>query len=81
MKLNNLRKIREDNDLTQEYVAAKLQIAQRTYSHYENGTRNIPTQMLVVLSNYYEVSTDYLLGLTNIPTRFYVLNNQKEKVK
>lgn len=77
MKLHNLRKIREENEYTQEYVASKLQIAQRTYSHYENGTRNIPTQMLVKLSELFNVSTDYLLEITNDTKRHYLKNNKE----
>jgi transcriptional regulator with XRE-family HTH domain len=56
--------MREDNDLTQSDIAKVLNIAQTTYSGYENGTRNIPVEAVVKLALYYKVSTDYLLGLT-----------------
>ena len=59
--------MREDNDLTQEKIAKHLNIAQRTYSSYENGVRNIPIQCIVKLAKFYNTSTDYLLGLTDDP--------------
>ena len=60
-----IRNLREDHDLTQENIAKHLGIAQRTYSGYENGTRNIPVQYVVMLAKFYKTSTDYLLGLTD----------------
>ena len=66
MEYTRIRDIREDRDLTQKDIAKILNVAQRTYSGYENGTRNIPIQAIVKLSLYYMVSVDYLLGLTNI---------------
>lgn len=64
MELTNLRNLREDMDLTQKEVANALHIAQRTYSHYEKGTRDVPLQILIALSNYFNVSIDYLLNQT-----------------
>ena len=46
-------------------VAYRLNIAQRTYSHYENGTRSIPLELLCSLADLYNVSTDYILNRTN----------------
>ena len=66
MEYTRIRDIREDSDLTQTDIAKMLNVAQRTYSGYENGTRSIPIQLLVKLAFYYGVSVDYLLGLTNI---------------
>jgi len=57
--------LRIDNDLTQEQIAMHLKIATRTYSGYENGSRNIPVQCVSGLAKFYKTSTDYLLGLTN----------------
>ena len=65
MEYIRIRNLREDNDLTQEQVAKHLGIAQRTYSGYENRTRNIPVQCVVMLSKFYKTSTDYLLGVTD----------------
>jgi len=66
MEYTRIRELREDNDSTQKDIAQILNVAQRTYSGYENGTRNIPVQLIVKLSLYYGVSVDYLLNLTNI---------------
>ena len=64
-----IRDLREDNDLKQREVAAYLNCAQRTYSNYELGQRDIPTEILIKLSAFYNVSVDYLLGLTSNPKR------------
>lgn len=62
-----LKALREDNDLTQAKMAAYLNIAQNTYSQYENGKREIPISILVKLCRYYHVSSDYILGLSDKP--------------
>lgn len=60
-----IRYLREDADLTQLQVSKQLNISQRAYSHYENGTRDIPINILIALADFYQVSTDYLLERTN----------------
>lgn len=60
-----LRELRDENELTQEKVAAFLNIKQNTYSQYENGRRQVPTEVLIKLSRLYKVSVDYILGLTD----------------
>ncbi len=57
-----IRDLREDHDLTQREVAAHLGVSQQTYSNYENGVREIPTNTVVALARFYKVSTDYLLN-------------------
>ena len=57
-----IRDLREDHDLKQKTVAEYLDVSQQTYSNYENGTREIPIEVVQKLSKYYKVSTDYLLG-------------------
>ena len=61
-----LRDLREDGDLTQKQVADYLHIKQNTYCQYESGRRQIPLEALMALAKYYHVSTDYILGLTNV---------------
>ena len=61
-----LRDLREDRDLTQKQVAEYLHIRQNTYCQYESGRRQVPIETLIALAKYYKVSTDYILGLTNI---------------
>lgn len=60
-----IRNLREDADLTQTEISRKLNISQRAYSHYENGTRDIPTNILIALADFHQVSVDYLLNRTN----------------
>ena len=65
MEYNRIRDLREDNNLTQKQIAEYLNIAQRTYSGYENGARNIPVQIIAKLAAYYKTSADYLLNITD----------------
>ncbi len=60
----HIRDLREDNDITQSAMAKYLNCSQQVYSNYELGQRDIPTDVLIKLADYYGVSTDYLLGLT-----------------
>lgn len=60
-----LRDLREDNDLTQTDIAKILGMSQTGYSKYETGENDIPTTILIKLADYYNTSTDYLLGRTN----------------
>lgn len=62
-----LKDIREDRDLTQQEVADFLHVRQNTYSQYESGKRQLPIELLIALAGYYQVTTDYLLGLSDIP--------------
>lgn len=62
-----IRALREDNDLKQKDLAKILRCSQQVYSNYELGQRDIPTDILIKLSQYYGVSTDYILGLTDKP--------------
>lgn len=66
MKYERIQNLREDADLTQKQVSEYLHVSQRTYSHYENGTRNIPVEMLARLATYYDTTIDYLVGRTNV---------------
>ena len=65
MKYNRIRDLREDNDISQTTIAKYLNISQRAYSHYENGERTIPTEVLCKLAEYYNTSMDYLVGRTD----------------
>jgi transcriptional regulator with XRE-family HTH domain len=60
-----LKDLREDRDMAQKQIAAVLGIDQRVYSNYETGKRDIPVRHLIKLADYYGVSADYLLGMTN----------------
>lgn len=69
MIYQKIRDLREDRDLKQREVAAYLSCSQRVYSNYEMGQRDIPTDVLIKLSDFYNVSIDYLLGQTSNPVR------------
>ncbi len=60
-----LKEIRTYHDLSQKYIGSILNITQSTYVSYETNRRIIPLKHLNTLANFYNVSTDYLLGLTN----------------
>ena len=62
--LYNLKAIREDTDTKQKTIAAYLGVSQNTYSQYENGIISMSPEMLVKAADYFNVSTDYLLGRT-----------------
>ena len=64
-----IRDLREDRDLKQRQLAEYLNCSQQVYSNYELGQRDIPTDVLIQLSAFYNVSVDYLLGLTSNPLR------------
>ncbi|MGN0631390.1 MAG: helix-turn-helix domain-containing protein [Ruminococcus sp.] len=65
MQYERIRNLREDADLYQRDLAEYLHCTQVTYSRYELGTRDIPTDVLIALAEFYQTSTDYLLGLTD----------------
>ena len=60
-----LRDLREDHDLSQQEVADFLGMKQPQYSRYERGLRDLPTDVLIRLAQFYGTTTDYILGLTN----------------
>ncbi|MBE6604867.1 MAG: helix-turn-helix transcriptional regulator [Ruminococcaceae bacterium] len=62
-----LRDIRHDHDLTQAQVARILRIGQSDYSKYERGVNMMGVDKYLVLAKFYNVSLDYLTGLTNTP--------------
>ena len=65
MYFKRLRDLREDNELKQESVALILHITRQQYGLYETGKRTIPIDLLIKLSNYYKVSIDYIVGISN----------------
>lgn len=60
--------MREDADMTQRELAAVLGMSQPQYNRYEQGYRDIPTDILIQLADLYNTSTDFLLGRTDDPT-------------
>ncbi|NCC08019.1 MAG: XRE family transcriptional regulator [Clostridia bacterium] len=60
-----IRDLREDADLSQQQMGTVLHCSQQVYSNYELGQRDIPTSILIALADYYDTSTDYILGRTD----------------
>ena len=71
MIFNNLKNIREDNDIKQRQIAEILNVSQNTYSQYETGVIPLTAETLIKLADYYNVSVDYLLDRTSNP----IVNN------
>ncbi|MBQ3182198.1 MAG: helix-turn-helix transcriptional regulator [Clostridia bacterium] len=65
MQFRHIREIREDRDLRQKDIAKVLSVSQNTYSQYENGIIPLTAETLVKLSDYYNVSIDFLLDRTD----------------
>ena len=65
MQFRHIREIREDRDLRQKDIAKVLNVSQNTYSQYENGIIPLTAETLVKLSDYYNVSIDFLLDRTD----------------
>ncbi len=64
---HRIRDLREDHDLSQTQIAQLLNVSQRCYSHYECGSRDIPTTILISLADIFDVSIDYMLNRTDNP--------------
>lgn len=65
-----IRNLREDKDLTQEYLARRLHCCQNMYSRYERGLAIIPPQVLITLAEFHQTSIDYLLEITDYPKSY-----------
>ena len=61
-----IRNLREDSDLTQREISDYLFCDQSLYSKYERGLREVPVSIIIKLAKFYDTSTDYILGLTDI---------------
>ena len=65
-----IRQLREDSDKTQREIAQLLNIGQKTYSDYELGKTRIPVESLILLAQLYNVSMDYICGVSNVRATF-----------
>lgn len=66
--IKRIRDLREDYEYTQEYVAHYLHTSQTMYARYERGANELPIHHLISLCKLYNVTSDYILGLTNNKT-------------
>ena len=64
MYFPRIKDLRTDKDLLQKDIARVLGISQTVYSRYERGFQTIPVEHLIALADYYNTSTDYILGRT-----------------
>ena len=71
-----LKDLREDKDLTQENLAKKLNMKREQYRRYETGINEIKASHIIMFAKFYNVSADYILGLTNEPTNKWNIKNQ-----
>lgn len=65
MQYRRIRDLREDRDLTQKQLGEILSCSQRVYSNYERGELDIPTDILIKLADFHNVSVDYILNRTD----------------
>lgn len=66
MKYNErIREIREEHSYTQQQIANLLNVGQRTYCDYESGKTRIPIDNIIILAKHYNVSMDYITGVSN----------------
>ena len=63
--VKRMRDLREDSDKTQQQIADILGTSQTMYARYERGANELPIRHLITLCNYYNVSADYILGLSD----------------
>jgi len=71
-----IKDLRNDHDQSQIAIARLLEISQQQYSRYENSDTEIPARIIIKLAQHYQVSTDYLLGLTDCKQVTDALNIQ-----
>ena len=76
--ITRIRNLREDSDKTQQDIADYLGTSQTMYARYERGANEMPIRHLIKLALFYQVSLDYLCGLSNIKNPY---NNTYSKRK
>lgn len=79
--LENLKKIRTSRNITQVKLSTDLEVSQEVISRYEIGSSFPQPNMLIKLARYFNCSTDYLLGLTDITTPVNTLASNSEQLK
>ena len=84
--MNRLKSLRNDKNLLQKDIAKLLKMSQNGYSQYETERNDISTYLLKFFSNYYDVSIDYILGITDTrekykPSKIIKTNNNMNRLK
>lgn len=75
-----LRDLREDLDLKQKDVAEIINTSANYYGDYEKGKREIPLERMIILAKYYNVSLDYIVGLTNSKGGLHKINDEEKSI-
>ena len=70
---SRLREIREEREYTQEEIGQVLHKSQQGYNHIEAGRAELKIDDLILLSRFYNLTADYIIGLTDCPQK---LNNK-----
>ena len=68
--VERIKALREDNDYKQSFVAHLIHVAQTTYSDYEMGKVRIPLECVIELAKLYDVSMDYISGVSDVKKKF-----------
>ena len=71
MFYSRLRDLREDKDLTQAQIAEILHTAREQYNKYEVGRQEIPFHHVITLARFYNVTIDYIAGITDVPHKLH----------
>lgn len=79
MHYQRLRDLREDHDMTQDELVARLGMHKTTYTNYEQGKREIPFCLAIRLAQLYNVSLDYIAGLSHEPRPLHCNNIYTKK--
>lgn len=74
-----IRDLREDSDKTQQQIADYLGTSQTMYARYERGANELPVRHLISLCKYYNVSADFILGLSNQKIRLEITPNTRNR--
>lgn len=77
MLQKRLYDLRRDNDLTQREVGKILGLSLTGYAKYEYGEVNVPAWAIIKLAKHYNVSADYLLGLSNDPAKSWIADKKR----
>lgn len=73
--IDRIRNLRIDNDIKQKEIAKVINKSQQGYAHIENRKAKLSVEDLIKLAQYYNVSLDYIAGLTNNPKPNYNIKN------
>lgn len=80
MTNNRIKELRKARNLTQKNLGKILGITQQTMSKVENSKYEIPTDLLILISKYFDVTTDYILGLSDVKKIFENQYKKEEEV-